>query len=524
MRDFQFPGRSPVISANGMCATSNPLAAKVAVELLERGGNAVDAAIAAAVILGISEPQSTGIGGDCFALVSTPGEPVRALNGSGRAPAGLDVAALRAEGETIALGSTGAVTLPGAIDGFITLSEAMGKLGLDASLEPAIRYAEDGIPAGARTAFDWANNEATLRGDARTFYLNDGQPLKIGEKFRAPMQADVLRRIIKEGRAGFYEGEVAEDMVASLRALGGAHTLADFAAVKSDWTEPVSGSYRGMDLIEHPPNGQGATAILLAKILAQFDIASLDPTGVERTHLQVEAAKLAYDARDRFVADPDHVSRLEHMISDETAKALAALIDPKRALPDPGRAAEAVHRDTVLITVIDKNRMAVSLIYSIFHAFGAGLASARFGINFQNRGAGFTLERGHPNEAAGGKRPMHTIIPALFARNGSVMGCFGVMGGQYQPSGHAQITSNLVDFGMDPQEALDAPRSFPEFGKLQMERGYSHATRAALTDMGHDVVTPLAPLGGGQLILIDEATGALVGGSDPRKDGCALGY
>ena len=203
------------------------------------------------------------------------------------------------------------------------------------------------------------------------------------------MQADVLRRIIKEGRAGFYEGEVAEDMVASLRALGGAHTLADFAAVKSDWTEPVSGSYRGMDLIEHPPNGQGATAILLAKILAQFDIASLDPTGVERTHLQVEAAKLAYDARDRFVADPDHVSRLEHMISDETAKALAALIDPKRALPDPGHAAEAVHRDTVLITVIDKNRMAVSLIYSIFHAFGAGLASARFGINFQNRGAGF---------------------------------------------------------------------------------------------------------------------------------------
>ena len=212
------------------------------------------------------------------------------------------------------------------------------------------------------------------------------------------------------------------------------------------------------------------------------------------------------------------------MIADETAAALAALIDPKRAMVSAARASEAIHKDTVLVTVIDKDRMAVSLIYSIFESFGSGLASAKFGINFHNRGAGFTLQPGHPNEAGPRKRPLHTIIPALLGRNGQIFGAFGVMGGQFQPVGHAQILSNLTDYDMDPQEALDAPRSFPENGELRVERGYSAATRAALTDMGHKVVTPLKPHGGGQGILIDPDTGALVAGSDPRKDGCALGY
>ncbi len=512
------------MAMNGICATSNPLAAKVAVEMLESGGNAVDAAIAAAVLLGITEPQSTGIGGDCFALISEPGKPVRALNASGRAPAGLDADALRAKGPVMEEFSADAVTLPGAVDGFVTLSEAFGRKGIDACLAPAICHAEDGIPVGARTAFDWDIAQGTLRGDARRFLLANDRPYRFGQIYRAPMQADVLRRIARQGRAGFYEGEVADDMVASLNALGGCHTHADFAAVKADWTDPIVGEYRGVDLIEHPPNGQGATAILIANILSHFDISSLDPTGPARTHLQAEAAKLAYDARDRFVADPDHATRIGHMIADETAAALAALIDPKRAMVSAARASEAIHKDTVLVTVIDKDRMAVSLIYSIFESFGSGLASAKFGINFHNRGAGFTLQPGHPNEAGPRKRPLHTIIPALLGRNGQIFGAFGVMGGQFQPVGHAQILSNLTDYDMDPQEALDAPRSFPENGELRVERGYSAATRAALTDMGHKVVTPLKPHGGGQVILIDPDTGALVAGSDPRKDGCALGY
>lgn len=526
MRDFQLPGRSPVFATNAMCATSHPLAAKVALDVLQAGGNAADAAIAGAVLLGIAEPQSCGIGGDCFVLVKPAGsEEVEALNGSGRAPAGLSAADLRARGmAVIGTESVESVTVPGAIDAFCALAERYGKCGLAEVLAPAIHYAEQGIPVAPRVAFDWPESGARLSGAARDFYLKDGRPLTTGEIFRAPGQAEVLRRIAREGRDGFYAGEVAEDMVRSLNAAGGTHTLADFAATACTWGAPVAGSYRDHDLLEHPPNGQGATAILLLKILAHFDVAGLDPLGPERAHLEIEAAKLAYDARDRFIADPAVTTRLGHMLADETAARLAALIDPKRAMTQVARRTEAIHRDTVYLTVVDRDRMAVSMIYSTYWGFGSGIASGRFGILFQNRGAGFTLAEGHPNEAAGGKRPMHTIIPAMLRQGGRIVIPFGVMGGDYQPMGHAHVTSNLLDFGMDLQEALDAPRSMAEDGVLKLERGYPQATRAALVAMGHRVEEPDGPLGGGQAIRIDESRGLLIGASDPRKDGCALGY
>jgi gamma-glutamyltranspeptidase/glutathione hydrolase len=526
MRDFQLPGRSPVLAANAMCATSHPLAAKIALDILQAGGNAADAAIAGAVLLGIAEPQSCGIGGDCFVLVKPAGaETVVALNGSGRAPAGLSAAALRARGmASIGTEAIESVTMPGAVDAFAALAERHGRLGLAALLAPAIRYAEDGVPVAPRVAFDWADDGPRLSGAARRFYLRDGRPLVTGDIFRSPGQAEALRRIVREGRAGFYAGEVAEDMVRSLRAAGGTHTLDDFGSTACAWAEPVAGAYRDHDLIEHPPNGQGATAILLLKILARFDIAALDPSGPERTHLEAEAAKLAYDARDRFIADPGHTTRLDHMLSDATADRLAALIDPWRAMDQVTRRTEAIHRDTVYITVVDRDRMAVSLIYSTYWGFGAGIASERFGILFQNRGAGFTLAEGHPNEAGGGKRPMHTIIPAMLGQRGRIVMPFGVMGGSFQPMGHAHLTSNLLDFGMDLQEAIDAPRCMAEAGVLKLERGYSPATRAALAAMGHEVVDPDGPLGGGQAIRIDHERGLLIGGSDPRKDGCALGF
>ncbi len=347
----------------------------------------------------------------------------------------------------------------------------------------------------------------------------------MGASFRAPGQAEVLRRIARDGRAAFYEGEVAADMAASLRALGGTHTEDDFAATACDWVEPISGPYRGHDLVEIPPNGQGATAILMARILAHFDLAALDPAGSARVHLEAEAAKLAYDARNRFVADPSRVElRLDHMLSEATAARLATLIDPDRALPDPRAATEAVHRDTVYLCVVDRDGMAVSLIYSIFHAFGSGLASSRFGINFQNRGIGFTLEPGHPNEAAGGRRPLHTIIPAMLAREGRVLMPFGVMGGAYQAAGHVRMLTSMLDYGMDPQEAIDAPRSFPDADGLQLETGYPESVASELANRGHRVTRCISPLGGAQAILIDHANGVLVGASDPRKDGCALGY
>ncbi|MFQ6547099.1 gamma-glutamyltransferase family protein [Aestuariibius sp. 2305UL40-4] len=525
MRDFHLPGRSPVLASNGMCATSHPLAAKVAIAILEDGGNAVDAAIAGAVLLGLCEPPMTSIGGDAFALLSLPGsDEILALNGSGRAPAGFDAGALRAQGhQTLPLRSAHAVTVPGAIDAFCALSATHGSAGLAASLAPAIRYAEEGVPVAPRVAFDWAASGGALQGHARGYYLADDAPLRTGDVFRAPGQAEVLRRIAEDGRAAFYEGEVAEDMVATLRAAGGGHTLDDFAATACSWGDPISATYGDTEVVEHPPNGQGATALLLLNILKHFDLAEMDPFGAERLHIEAEATKLAYDARNRFLADPDHMSRLAHMLAPETAERLAKLIDPARAMPAAAPLSEAVHKDTIYITVVDKDRMAVSLIYSTFHSFGSGIASEKFGILFQNRGAGFTLEEGHPNEAAPGKRPMHTIIPGMLRRSGKVMMPFGVMGGAYQSTGHARFVTNLTDYGMNPQAAIEAPRAFVENGILKVERGYPDAVRTALLAKGHAVVIPETAIGGAQAIKIHDS-GVLEGGSDPRKDGCALGY
>ncbi len=522
--DFQAPGRSLVYAANGMAATSHPLASQVAIRMLQDGGNAVDAAIAAAVLLGFCEPQMCGIGGDSFVLVKPPGsERLVGLNGSGRAPAGLDADALRAAGHaTMPVQSPHAVTVPGAVDALARLAADWGRLGLAASLAPAIAYAEAGVPVAPRVALDWQAAAGWLLGAARRFYLVDGVAPRPRDTFREPEQGDVLRRIARDGRAGFYEGAVAEDMVTSLRALGGTHTPEDFAATEASYVEPIAGGYRGHELVELPGNSQGPAALLLGHILARFDLAALDPLGAARAHLEAEPAKLAQDARNRFVADADAgPDRLDHMLSEATAAGLAALIDPA-VLANPAAAAGAVHRETVYLCVVDRDRMAVSLIYSTFHSFGTGYASERFGINFNNRGSGFSLVPGHPNEAGGGKRPLSTIIPAMLRKGGRVLMPFGVMGGGYQPTGHVRLLGNLIDYGMDLQRAIDAPRSFADAGDLQLETGYPEAVAAELAGLGHRVVRRGVPLGGAQAIAIGD--GVLVGASDPRKDGCALGY
>ncbi|MEJ6392932.1 gamma-glutamyltransferase family protein [Gymnodinialimonas sp. 2305UL16-5] len=526
MRDFHRPGRSTVFADQGMCATSHPLAAQTAIAILQQGGNAVDAAIAAALLLGICEPQMTGIGGDMFALISKPDGSLTGVNASGRAPAGLDAADLRARGmEKVPAGDVSAITIPGAVDGFCRLHGDMGNLPLDQIVAPAIHYAEAGVPVAPRVAADWEEAVARLQGKARDLFSADGAPFSSASRFAAPAQAEVLRRIATHGRAGFYESEVAEDMVSSLRALGGTHTLDDFAATAATYVTPISTTYRGAELIELPPNGQGATAMLLAHMLERYDIASMDPNGAERAHLEAEATKLAYDARNRFLADPDATARLDHMLSRGTAARLTDLIDPTRAMADPAPLTEATHRETVYLTVVDSNRMAVSMIYSIFSSFGAGLASDKFGILFHDRGAGFTLTEGHPNEAGPGKRPMHTIIPALLREaDGSLMP-FGVMGGQYQATGHVRFLSNVVDFGMGPQAAIDAPRCFADadLGGLRVEDSYAPSVRDELAALGHTVIQTDLPIGGAQAIRI-RADGVLEGGSDPRKDGIALGY
>ena len=524
MRDFQFPGRSSVFATSGMCATSHPLASRTAIDILQRGGNAADAAIAAVMVLNLCEPHMTGLAGDCFVLLKPAGDAdITALNGSGRAPAASDAAALRAAGHaTVPLYGVAPVTLPGAVDAFCRLNADWGRMALAELLAPAIRYAQDGVPVAPRVAQDWAR-VTHLDGAAREFYLLAGKAPQPGQIFRAPGLAEVMTRIATEGRAGFYEGEVAADMIDSLRGYGGPHSHADLDATRCGYGAPISSHYKDHELVEHAPNGQGATANLILNILAQFDLAQLDPLGAERAHLEAEATKLGYDARNRFLADPDHTARLAHMLDPQTAERLAALIDPRRVLPDPAPLTEEVHRDTVYLTVVDRDGMAVSLICSIFHAFGAGLASNRFGLLFQNRGAGFTLEAGHPNELGPGKRPLHTIIPAMLRHEGRLVMPFGVMGGAYQATGHARFVSNLLDYGMDLQTAIDSPRAFAENGVLTLERPYPEATFRALADLGHSVKRAETPMGGAQAIRIHDS-GVLEGASDPRKDGCALGY
>ena len=542
MRDFQRPGRSTVHALNGMCATSHPEAARVAVDAMREGGNAVDAAVTAALTLTLLEPAMTGLGGDAFAMVWRAGEDrPRGLNGSGRAPRGADAAALRAEGHgTMPLQSPHAVTVPGAIDAFDRMLADWGTFGWERAVAPALAIARDGHPVAPRAAWDWAQNADKLDEAARAHFLIDGRPPRAGEVMRYPAQAEALERLAAEGRAGFYEGEVARDIVESLQALGGVHSMEDFAETRATPMEVISGTYRGVELIELPPNGQGATALLQTKVLEGFDLAALDPMGAERAHLEAEACRLAYDARNRLISDADVAGmgeRLALMCAEETARAMREAIDPAAATPDltalndrllalgPDlRPGGAPHRDTVYLTVVDAERTMVSLIFSVFNSFGGGLASRRFGIGLQNRGAGFTLAEGHPNEYGPGKRPLHTIIPAMLAKDGKPWASFGVMGGQYQANGHARVVSNLVDYGMDPQEALDAPRSFHQEGRLELETGYERGVLDRLGVMGHDAVMVDAPIGGGQIILIDPETGALTGGSDPRKDGCALGY
>ena len=524
MRDFHLPGRSPVYGSNGMASTSNPLSSKVAIQILEAGGNAVDAAIGAALLQGLLEPQMAGIGGDCFILLSPAGsEEIIALNGSGRAPEKLCAKQIRDAGHSVMpIRGVESITMPGAIDAFCTLSSDYGKLGLKASLAPAIHYMKTGVPIAPRTSFDWILAESELKGAARDFYLIKGKAPQAGQIFQAPMQAKVLEKIADKGRDGFYKGEVAEDMVSSLNAIGGSHSLEDFANVRCNYTTPISGKYGSIEMFEHPPNGQGATAICINNILSHFDISSMDAFGVQRTHIEAEATKLAYDARNRFIADKS--SRIDHMLSMETAKNLASLIDTKSVLVNTKCITESVHKETICLTIVDKDLMSVSLIYSVFHSFGSGFASSKFGINFQNRGAGFTLEENHPNEAGAKKRPMHTIIPGMLKENEKIIMPFCVMGGAYQATGHSRFVSNFVDFKLHPQSSIDSPRSFADGDFLKIERGYKNNVCQGLTDLGHNLIVPDTPIGGAQAVYIDYKNGTLVGASDARKDGASLGY
>ncbi|MFZ0095335.1 MAG: gamma-glutamyltransferase [Pseudolabrys sp.] len=524
-RDFQLPGRSPVIACEGMAATSHPFATLAAVDALRAGGSAADAAVAAVAALCVIEPHMTGIGGDCFCLVSQPGKPVWGYNGSGRAGAKASDQALRAKGLSEIGNSIHAVTVPGAIEAWEAILKAHGRFGLDRALAPAIKYAEGGFPVAARVAWDWQRHVGKLKADpgASKHYLFNGAAPKEGDVIRFPALAATLKTIAAKGARAFYEGEIADDMANTLGARASFLTTEDFFRHRGEAVKPISTNYRGLDLVEIPPNTQGLTALVMLNILENFDLAALDPFGADRFHLVLEAARLGYAIRDTHIADQAHMrTTVADLLDKKFAKKLASLIDMKKRAKVPS--APAPGNDTVYLTVVDRGRMAVSIINSLYSSFGLGICTEKSGIMLTNRGACFTLEPDHPNTFGPNKRPMHTIIPALAMRDGRCDMSFGVMGAHYQPMGHVQIILNMLDYGMDVQQAIDAPRFFFEGEKTDVEHGTPAATIEGLKARGHDVVMASSPWGGAQTIKIDWNRGVLIGGSEPRKDGCALGY
>ncbi|MGI9483907.1 MAG: gamma-glutamyltransferase [Hyphomicrobiales bacterium] len=513
---------------NALAATSSPLATLAALDILRQGGTAADAAVCASALMCVTEPHMTGIGGDCFCIVGQEDGSVEGLNASGRSSVRATEEWLAgANLSSIESSSVHSVTVPGAVDGWQVLLERYGKMDLSALLQPAIKAAEEGVAITPRVAHDWALLTGKLSADegGRAHYLVGGKAPVAGERHAVPALARSMRLIAEGGRDAFYTGEIAEDITSVVAGHGGLLTVDDFAATSADWVEPISTSWMGSDILEIPPNGTGLTALIALNILKNFDLSAFPADSVERIHLQTEAMRLAFVARNRHIADPEFSDiPIDELLSEEFAHQVAAEISLERAIPEPENAVPQPGSDTVYLTVVDENRMAVSFINSIFDSFGSGIVTPRTGIILQSRGHGFVTQPGHPNCIGPSKRPLHTIIPSMMMQNGKVTMPFGVMGGPYQPMGHVQVVVNMYVYGMDIQEALDFPRFYPEQGILSLESGIPNHVMAALAEKGHKVARTEAPLGGGQGIVIDHANGSLCGGSDPRKDGCALGY
>lgn len=517
-----------------MVASSQPLASQVGLEVLKRGGNAVDASIAMAAVLNVTEPMMTGVGGDAFMLVYwSKTKELKGLNASGRAPRALSLDYF-AEKKITRMPQFGmeSITVPGAFDGWVTLLEKYGTMKLPDLLSPAIDYAENGFPVMEKTAEDWNSEVAKLKQSsaAATNYLIDGRAPRAGEIFRQPNLARTLRTLARGGRDAFYKGEIAKAIVDYCQKNGGYLSLADLAAQKSEWVEPISTNYRGYTVYEIPPNGQGLTALLALNILEGFDLAALSAQPDRYYHTLIEATKLAFADRDRYIADPAFSKvPVAELLSKEYAAKRRALIDPNKALdsPAPGKINDG--SDTTYFSVVDKDGNAVSFINSLFDAFGSGIVAGDTGIVLQNRGSSFSLERTHPNHLEPGKRPFHTIIPAMVFKDNKLFMSFGVMGGGIQPQGHVQVLVNLIDLGMGLQQALDAPRYRYISGReVLLEDEIPATVIERLIRMGHQRASPPGLLrqsmGGGQAIMIDPRNGTLMGASDPRKDGLAIGY
>ncbi len=548
--------RSAVLATNAMAATSHPLSSQIAIDVLKSGGNAVDAAIAANAALGLMEPTGNGIGGDLFAIIWDPKtEQLYGLNASGRSSMSQTLAELQDKlGEdTKHVPGFGmySVTVPGAVDGWDMLLKRFGTKDMAELLAPTIKYARDGFPMTQVIGGDMERNVTSYgrrheRGvieeydNFKNLYFKGGKAPAEGEIFKNPDLADTLELIAREGRDAFYKGDIARTMATYMERIGGPLTYEDFAAHTSNWVEPVSTNYRGLDVWELPPNGQGIAALMILNIMEGFDLKAMGRDNPDYWHTFVEASKLVYEDRARFYADPDFYDNpVEKLISKEYADERRALIDmDKAALKIEHGDPKLLEGDTIYLAVADENGMMISLIQSNYSQMGSGLVPDGLGFAFQNRGSSFSLDPDHPNAYAPNKRPFHTIIPAFVTKDGKPWMSFGLMGGAIQPQGHAQIIVDMVDFGMTVQEAGDAARFFhvgstdpsdnKEFmedgGTILIERGVSVAIAEELRKRGHQVRYTTGPFGGYEAIYRDPETGVYWGATEMRKDGTAIGY
>ncbi len=520
--------RSPVLAQNGMICTSQPLATAAGVRILQEGGNAIDAAVAAAAVLNVVEPMMTGAGGDVFAIVYwNKTHELIGLNASGRSPYEMTLEYLKKKGYTTTpTEGVDTITVPGAVDGWFSLIERFGTQKMDRILAPAIDYAENGFPVSEIIANQWAEQATKLARNpwaART-YLPTGKPPKQGEVVANKNLAASFRLLASAGRKAFYEGDIARKIVDAIHAARGVMSLKDLSDHKSEWVTPISVNYKGYDFYELPPNGQGLAALEMLNILEGYDLKAWGHNSAPYLHHLIEAKKLAFADRDYYITDPDFFKApMEKLLSKEYAAARRKLIDPDHARQQYEHG-QSETSDTVYLTVVDKDRNAVSFINSLFDEFGSGLVAGDTGICLQSRGRSFRMDAVSPNRIEPHKRPMHTIIPAMVMRNGRPYFSFGVMGGDNQPQAHVQVFLNLVEFGMNVQEAGEAPRFRHTGGQVGLESGIGPEVRRLLSLMGHRIAFMNDSYGGYQGILIDPATGVLMGGSDPRKDGCAFGW
>jgi gamma-glutamyltranspeptidase / glutathione hydrolase len=523
--------RSVVMGTRGMVASSQPLATLAGLRMLEKGGNAVDAAVAMVSTLTVVEPFSVSLGGDAFALLWMAKEKkLYGMNGSGRAPYGATIEEYRRRGLS-KMPERGilAATVPGALHGWISALEKFGRLQPSEVFANAIERAAGGFAVSEVIAGEWREAEPVLRaaGPASAAYLIDGKAPRPGQRFVNPDLARTYQAIVQDGLAVFYEGALAERIVRASELRGGLFSMKDLKDHRTTWVEPVSTAYRGHTVYELPPNGQGMIALEMLNILESDDLSSLGPGNAEYLHLLIEAKKAAFSDRDRFITDPEFETvPVDRLLSREHALAIRKRIDPVKALP-PDTLTPPPGSETVYVTAVDGEGNAASFISSVFMAFGSGEVVEGTGIVLQNRGNSFSLDPGHSNRLQPHKRPMHTIIPAMVFKDGEFLMSFGVMGGDMQPQGHVQVLVNLIDFGMNLQEAIDYPRvRHLKDMDIYVEDGFPEGTAEALEKKGHRINRSLPgvnQVGGGQAVYVDRKEGVLLGASDRRKDGCAMG-